>query len=57
MINALHLPWIIPLSGGFGLLMAAIFAVGGDMKETWIKAIVMIIVLAVILCCKVQGTI
>lgn len=28
MINALHLIWIIPLSASFGLVWAAIFAVG-----------------------------
>ena len=28
MINALHLIWIIPISAGFGLLIAAILAAG-----------------------------
>lgn len=28
MINALHLLWIIPISAGLGLLIAAILAVG-----------------------------
>lgn len=33
MISVLHLLWIIPLSAGFGMLLMALFAVGGEYER------------------------
>ena len=33
MIHALHLLWIVPLSAGVGLVVAAMLAAGGREKE------------------------